>query len=207
MNKNLEIEYKAQMQNDVPDLWDRIEAGLEEKTPATKNEKVYTYNKRKKLYTLGGGVLAAGLCLAVGLPIFFGAGNSSKSETAVADMTPADFAATLSETTAEMNKSEYFNAVDSVVQEENMIEEVELEGKMLRVTVQIISVSEVDGVVEYQAKVLDEETGSMEDDMIIRLRENENVDKLDLQQEYMLSIQDIEEAYYMIQKIEEKILK
>ena len=207
MNKNLEIEYKAQMQNDVPDLWDRIEAGLEEKTPATKNEKVYTYSKRKKLYTLGGGVLAAGLCLAVGLPIFFGAGNSSKSETAVADMAAADFVATLSETTAEMNKAEYFNAAASIVQEENMIEEVELEGKMLRVTVQIISVSEVDGLVEYQAQVLDEETGSIEEDMIIRLRENEDVDKLDLENQYTLSIQDIEEAYYLIQEVEEKILK
>lgn len=201
MNKNLEMEYRTQIQNDVPDLWDRIEAGIEEKTPSTKNKKVYTYRKRKKLYTLGGGVLAAGLCLAVGLPVFFGAGNSSKSEMAV-----ADFATTLSETTAETKKSEYFNAAASVVQEESLVEDVEMEPKMLKVTVKITSISEVDGVLEYQAQVLDEETGSLDKGTSIKLRENENAMKLDLEleEEYTLSIQDTEEAYYMIQELEEK---
>lgn len=206
MNKNLEMEYRTQIQNDVPDLWDRIEAGIEEKTPSTKNKKVYTYRKRKKLYTLGGGVLAAGLCLAVGLPVFFGAGNSSKSEMAVADMAAADFATTLSETTAETKKSEYFNAAASVVQEESLVEDVEMEPKLLRVTVKITSISEVDGVLEYQAQVLDEETGSLDKGTSIKLRENENAMKLDLEleEEYTLSIQDTEEAYYMIQELEEK---
>ena len=33
MNKNLEQEYRELMAEDMPDLWDRIEAGLEPKQP------------------------------------------------------------------------------------------------------------------------------------------------------------------------------
>lgn len=64
MNKNLEKEYKELMAEDAPDLWGRIEAGLEPKKSAAK---VSFWRK----YRAWGMVAAACLCLAIVLPALF----------------------------------------------------------------------------------------------------------------------------------------
>lgn len=66
MNKDLEKEYKELMTEDVPDLWGRIEAGLEPKEPVVKK-----VNFRRK-YRVWGTLAAAVLCLAIAVPILFG---------------------------------------------------------------------------------------------------------------------------------------
>ena len=40
MSKRLEEEYRQMVENEVPDLWSRIESGLREKTPVSSNEPV-----------------------------------------------------------------------------------------------------------------------------------------------------------------------
>lgn len=77
MNKDLEKEYKELMTNDVPDLWERIEAGLEPKQPAA--EKVIRWRN----YRVWGAAAAACLCLAVTVPALILANqreNSSNSD-------------------------------------------------------------------------------------------------------------------------------
>lgn len=82
MNKNLEKEYKALMTEDVPDLWERIEAGLEPKQQSAK--KVSLWRK----YRAWGGAVAACLCLAVAIPVILGGskgGNMSASDGAASE--------------------------------------------------------------------------------------------------------------------------
>lgn len=68
MNRDFEKEYIELAQNEIPDLWDRIEAGLSEKsvpeTEKTNNPKNIIYWKR---YV---GLAAAVLCAAVVFPAF-----------------------------------------------------------------------------------------------------------------------------------------
>ena len=47
MNKSFEEEYKALAQSKLPDLWDRIEAGLSEKKPVSVPITINEENKRK----------------------------------------------------------------------------------------------------------------------------------------------------------------
>lgn len=64
MNKDLEKEYKELMQKDAPDLWGRIEAGLEPKEPVVRN-KVNFWRK----YRTWGAAAAACLCLIITVPV------------------------------------------------------------------------------------------------------------------------------------------
>lgn len=76
MSKSLENEYKELIAEDVPDLWERIEAGLEPKHPAAEKRSLW------RKYRVWGAV-AACLCLAVTVPAIFignGAGSSNASE-------------------------------------------------------------------------------------------------------------------------------
>lgn len=74
MNKDLEKEYKELMTEDVPDLWGRIEAGLESKESAAK------VSFLRKYRTLGMAA-AACLCLAVvGPMIYSGISGDSASK-------------------------------------------------------------------------------------------------------------------------------
>ncbi len=79
MNKNLEREYKELITEDVPDLWGKIEAGLEPKHHAVNK----TGLGRK--YRVWGAAAAAVLSLAVIVPVVFGAAtgeNKSASDSA-----------------------------------------------------------------------------------------------------------------------------
>ena len=64
MNKDLEKEYKQLMTENVPDLWGRIEAGLE---PKKSTERVKFCRK----YRAWGMAAAACLCLAVAAPMIY----------------------------------------------------------------------------------------------------------------------------------------
>lgn len=66
MSKNFEKEYKELAQNEIPDLWDRIEAGLKEKS-APENS---TKNKTKimVIFKRYAGLAAAILCVAIIIP-------------------------------------------------------------------------------------------------------------------------------------------
>lgn len=66
MSKDLEKEYRELIAEDVPDLWDRIEAGLEMKKSAKDRA------GRWKRYGLWGTAAAACLCLVVAAPFLFG---------------------------------------------------------------------------------------------------------------------------------------
>ena len=85
MNKDLEKEYKELMSEDVPDLWGRIEAGLEPKKPAAK---VSFWRKYRTL----GMAAAACLCLAVVGPMIYNIvseNNASESKSGGAAYAPS----------------------------------------------------------------------------------------------------------------------
>ncbi|MCH5343918.1 MAG: hypothetical protein J1E64_07755 [Acetatifactor sp.] len=63
MNKDLEKEYKELMTENVPDLWERIEAGLEPKQPTAKRGNLW------KRYRMWGLAAAACLCLMATAPV------------------------------------------------------------------------------------------------------------------------------------------
>lgn len=78
MSKDLEKEYKALMDSDVPDLWARIEAGIDEKKGSgniqhfehrTQNEKGKRNTKKPFHFKVWGTVAAACLCVAVAIPV------------------------------------------------------------------------------------------------------------------------------------------
>lgn len=78
MNKDLEKEYKALMNSDVPDLWARIEAGIDENNGSgniqhfehrTQNEKGKRNTKKRVQFKVWGTVAAACLCVAVAVPV------------------------------------------------------------------------------------------------------------------------------------------
>lgn len=62
MNKDLEKEYKELMTEDVPDLWGRIEAGLEPKQPTAKQ---VSFLRKKRVW---GTAVAACICIAISVP-------------------------------------------------------------------------------------------------------------------------------------------
>ena len=75
MNKDLEKEYKELMTEDVPDLWERIEAGLEPKQTTTKKVSFWRNNRA------WGAAVAACICLAVSVPVIFGQFMNNKMNT------------------------------------------------------------------------------------------------------------------------------
>lgn len=74
MSKDLEKEYKALMNSEVPDLWARIEAGIDEKNVFTKQGKA----PKRFRYGVWGTVAAACLCVAVAVPVMM---QASKGKT------------------------------------------------------------------------------------------------------------------------------
>lgn len=77
MSKDFEQAYKELAQNEIPDLWDRIEAGLREKsTPEKANGK---FRKAKKAYWMPYAKAAAAvLCVALTIPAAILLGQSEK---------------------------------------------------------------------------------------------------------------------------------
>lgn len=74
MYKDLEKEYKELMSANAPDLWEKIEAGLELKHPNIKKK------SRLKNMRIWGAAAAACFCLAVSVPIIFGGRKGSSAD-------------------------------------------------------------------------------------------------------------------------------
>lgn len=70
MSRNFEEEYRELAQNETPDLWDRIEAGLHEKTPVVKMPSKTDGNKIIKLMLRYAPVAAAVVLVCVLIPVF-----------------------------------------------------------------------------------------------------------------------------------------
>lgn len=66
MSKDLEKEYRALVNSEAPDLWARIEVGLEEKTVRSHREK---FIKKKWHFKMWAGLAAACVCVALSLPV------------------------------------------------------------------------------------------------------------------------------------------
>lgn len=80
MNKSLEKEYKELMAENVPDLWERIETGLEPKQPAVKKGNLW------KRYRMWGLAVAACLCMMVTVPVIL---KKNTNESMRSDSVPA----------------------------------------------------------------------------------------------------------------------
>lgn len=96
MSKNLEKEYKALVSSEVPDLWSRIEAGLDSKdssgTDSKMNNNVYGFpemvqhkanqnsSRKHTYYKVWGTIAAACLCAAVAMPVMLRGTLSSRSK-------------------------------------------------------------------------------------------------------------------------------
>lgn len=80
MSKDLEKEYKELIDSDAPDLWTRIEAGIDEKNVSGYKKKAL----KRFHYGVWGTALAACLCVAVAVPVMM---QVSKGQ--INDMTAA----------------------------------------------------------------------------------------------------------------------
>lgn len=99
MSKVFEEEYKKLAENEIPDLWDRIEAGLSEKKPVLTTENDINKNSNNKtvliFFKRYQTVAAALLCVMILVPAFLlmrqmgGSMNKSSSEAAM-DTAPAE---------------------------------------------------------------------------------------------------------------------
>ena len=75
MSRNLEKEYKEMMEEEMPDLWGRIEAGLEPKQTGLQKKSLW-----KKYGPWGMAAVAACLCLAVIVPVMLNNGVNFSNE-------------------------------------------------------------------------------------------------------------------------------
>ncbi len=137
MNKNFEQAYKELAQNEVPDLWDRIEAGLKEKSaPAKKDiqEEKYTQKmeESKAQSPVKGGIgpvikilkrysalAAAAVCVAVVIPaaLFLGRnGNLSGSNMEAISAAPEEALETAEEAALEEAVGEAVGEAEEAVE-------------------------------------------------------------------------------------------
>lgn len=100
MSRDFEKEYIALAQDEIPDLWDRIEAGLSERTaPETKQ---ISKTKTVSFWRKYAGVAAAVLCVAAAIPAFMLTRRVNKSASfEAAAEAPAEAAQTTEECAVE----------------------------------------------------------------------------------------------------------
>ncbi len=66
MSKDLEKEYKALMDSEVPDLWARIESGLDEKPVCSYQKNI---DRKKQSIKMWAGLVAACVCIVLSIPV------------------------------------------------------------------------------------------------------------------------------------------
>ena len=102
MSKNFEEEYKAMTENDLPDLWSRIDAGLTSKATATEPMVEKTSEDKKGIIILikrYKTVVAAAVCVIAIIPAVMMMGNAgldgskSSSDMAMENSTITEIAA------------------------------------------------------------------------------------------------------------------
>lgn len=145
MNRDFELEFKELKLNEVPDLWNRIEAGLSEKkivAPVSENmavSNVYKFGKKPR-WIRWGTIAAACLCVAVILPALsfvIGSLGGRKDYTASgADGSTDNFATAAADnggadgTAGDVDLAEEINNADNAIQanEYNMASEDNMTG-------------------------------------------------------------------------------
>lgn len=136
-NKAIEQAYKAEMQTEIPDLWDRIEAALPEKTPSVKTETADSGNqgsindaskktkKKSNIRTFRTiALIAACLCVALMIPTLLSIGGHRSETAASASLDEEEYAAS-SETAAEPEATESVPAEDTAAEAESAAEDVD----------------------------------------------------------------------------------
>lgn len=136
MNKSFEEEYKSMAQSELPDLWNRIEAGLSEKNtvsvPFVINENEEIKENKKSvliLFRRYQTVAAAFLCLIILVPAFLvmyqvGGGGKNSSEAARDAAPPMAMYAAEEEAFSEVAKAEEsVTIVTEATMEESTMEE------------------------------------------------------------------------------------
>ena len=97
MSKRLEEEYRQMVNDQVPDLWNRIEAGLKEKnSPPVQAIKAEAKPKKKVIFRIlpwAGGVAAAALIFILVIPAIVSMTRKGNTKTASAEMINANGAA------------------------------------------------------------------------------------------------------------------
>ncbi len=88
-NKELEEQYIAAMQTEVPNLWDRIESSLPEKTVVTEDKPKKSNIRKFNVYKISA-FIAACLCVVIILPVVLLFNGGKKTETAQADCAAVD---------------------------------------------------------------------------------------------------------------------
>lgn len=88
-NKELEEQYIAAMQTEVPNLWDRIESSLPEKTVVTEDKLKKSNIRKFNVYKISA-FIAACLCVVIILPVVLLFNGGKKTETAQADCAAVD---------------------------------------------------------------------------------------------------------------------
>ena len=191
MNKDLEKEYKELMTEDVPDLWGRIEEGLEPKKATTR---VSFWRK----YRAWGMAAAACLCLAVVAPMIYGVISDdglSKSDSFGASCAPSSMYYT-------SDGSMYENAGgDDISPEENHLAdwsdanlgETEPNGEyddgVFTITAKVMEILEEEGKNVYLVQIMEVSYADWSEGDIIRLYELEPLDEtLTKGETYLLGI-------------------
>lgn len=108
MSKDFEKEYIELAQNEIPDLWDRIEAGLTEKSAPENKASITIFLKRY------GGLAAAVLCLLFILPAWLLLGQMDSKNSA--SVTQAEQEAYV---TTEASEEAYDTAAAETIEETN----------------------------------------------------------------------------------------
>ena len=192
MERDFELEYRELKQNETPDLWNRIEAGLSEKKIAaapleneSKSIDIERFVVKKQTPWKRWGLLAAAcLCVVIIFPAVMAGligsskSNSSSTDTAsgAADMNTSSSAA------ASAELSEAFDTAPAEAAEEGKAEiseeestetaalEISDEQILMGVVVQILQVDENGEEIVYQAVVLETDVDAvMENGMRIEL--------------------------------------
>lgn len=147
MSRNLEKEYKELMKEEMPDLWGRIEAGLEPKQTGIKKKNLW-----RKYGPWGITATAACLCLAVTVPFFLD-GNKPELWNGGNAGSTSDFEGIYNE--APSNGISSFDAWDygDAGAEENLDPAYEAEESMFKIRGQVIEVSEEEGIVVYTVEI------------------------------------------------------
>ena len=203
MSRNLEKEYKELINEEMPDLWGRIEAGLEPKQAGIKKKNLW-----KKYGSWGIAAAAACLCLAVTVPYLFEEIQSEQSDFGNASGTPnstsslynagqqggmgADYAGEATSDFEGVYNEAQSDGTGSFVDwdygdagaEENNDPAYEAEERLFKICGQVIEVSEEDGNAVYTVEIEDTEEGFEVGEIIVLKDAGMLIDKLEVGEVY-----------------------
>lgn len=177
MNKDLEKEYKVLMTEDVPDLWERIEAGLEPKQPTTKQGSFWRKSR------VWGAAVAACICVAISIPVIYGqfrsenmsmtnnggAANDMKLQAPQAEM--ADGAGRYENEAAENYSPVEDNYMEDANNELGYAAETTVDQDAITCTVmaEVTEVSEKENGMVYTVKIVDADYAGFSEDDTVKL--------------------------------------